>query len=89
MLKMKTIVLVALLSTMSAADEAKEMFDEAKCMECHNDSDFGGDTSKSKTYKEVNDIVIACQTNNDAGWFDEDSELVTEYLNTKFYHFKK
>ncbi len=89
MSKLGVLLIGILLSSFVYADEAKELFDEAKCMECHNNSDFGGDTSKSKSYKEVHDVVIACQMNNDAGWFDEDSELVTDYLNNKFYKFKK
>ena len=89
MLKLRVLLIGILLSSSVYADEAKEMFDEARCMECHNDSDFGGDTSEAKSYEEVHNLVMSCQMNNDAGWFDEDSQLVTDYLNDNFYKFKK
>ena len=88
---MKSILALALLAGFAFADmdEAKELFDEAKCMECHNLSDFGGETSKAKDYHQVYAKVDACQRGSDAQWFDEDSEMVADYLNQTFYHFKK
>ena len=90
-MKRKSTLLLAtlLMATLALAEDPAQMFKEAKCMECHNVSDFGGSTSKVKSYKEMHNLVSACQRNNDAGWFDEDSELVSEYLNKKYYHFKK
>ena len=79
-----------LLSTtvFAGAEEGKAMFDEAKCMECHNSADF----KNSKKVKELHQLeakIDACQRNTDAGWFDEDTHDVATYLNGKYYHLKK
>jgi hypothetical protein len=80
----------ALTATVAHAnmDEAKEMFDEAKCMECHTPNHFKHNEKKVNSYKKLSDSVRACATNNGAEWFDEDSDVVTEYLNDKHYHYK-
>lgn len=90
-MKMNYFYSLAFLPLFALADmqEAKEMFDEAKCMECHNISDFGGSTSKAKDYHQLLAKVDACQRGNDAEWFDEDSGMVADYLNKVFYKFKK
>ncbi len=75
-------------SAFAGAAEGKEMFDEAKCMECHNTSDFAN-SKKLHSFKQLEDRVQACQLNSDAGWFDEDVTDVAEYLNKDFYKFKR
>ncbi len=70
------------------ATEGKAMFDEAKCIECHNTSDFAN-SKKVHSFKQLEDRVQACQLNSDAGWFDEDVTDVADYLNQDFYKFKK
>lgn len=90
---MKKIFLIFWLTISFAAfaddSEGKELFDEAKCMECHNKSDFAGSTSKVKTFHQMDGAVDACQINNNAEWFDEDRKMVSDYLNETFYKFKK
>ncbi|MBN2817147.1 MAG: hypothetical protein JXQ67_10725 [Campylobacterales bacterium] len=68
--------------------EGKEMLDEAKCMECHVPSHFKHRDNKVNSYKKLSDSVRACATSSGAEWFDEDSDIVTEYLNKKHYHYK-
>lgn len=79
-----------LVGTLLQADmeNAKEMFDEAKCMECHAPSHFQHREKKVNSYKKLSDSVKACATSSGAEWFDEDSDVVTEYLNDKHYHYK-
>lgn len=91
MYAVKMILMSALLTTLAFADaqEGKEMFDEAKCMDCHNAEDFGGKDTKVTKYQHIKDYTDACQTNNDAEWFEEDVDSVTEYLNDKYYKFKR
>jgi len=69
-------------------EEAKEMFNEANCMECHTPSHFKHREKKVNSYKKLSSSVNACATNSSAGWFDEDTESVTRYLNEKHYHYK-
>lgn len=68
--------------------EAKSLIDEAACMKCHVSEHFQHREKKVNNYKKLSDSVKRCATNNDAGWFDEDSDVVTEYLNKKHYHYK-
>ena len=77
-------------STIALADaqEAKEMFDSAKCMECHAPSHFKHREKKVNNYKKLSNSVKACATSSGAEWFDEDSDMVTEYLNDKHYHYQ-
>ena len=71
------------------AQEAKEMFDEAECMACHNNEDFAPKKAKVNNFIKLNKSVMACQQENDAGWFDDEALNVSEYLNKKFYNFKE
>lgn len=86
-----TMVLGSLLvGAMLQADmeDAKEMFNEAKCMDCHTASHFQHREKKVNNFNKLSESVRACATNNGAEWFDEDSDIVTEYLNEKHYHYK-
>lgn len=80
--------LIMTTAAFGGVEEGKEMFNEAKCMECHNTSDFSNST-KVHSFKQLEDRVQACQLNSDAGWFDEDVTDVADYLNHDFYKFKK
>lgn len=79
-----------LVATLLQADmeEAKEMFDGAKCMDCHTPSHFQHREKKVSNYTKLSDSVKACATSTGAEWFDEDSDIVTEYLNKEHYHYK-
>jgi len=86
-----TLLLGALLFSTNAfadEDEGKELFEEAKCMECHNNEDFDN-SKKVKTFHQLEGRVQGCQLNTDAGWFDEDTHAVAEYLNKEHYKLKK
>ncbi len=85
------LLLTALLVTTSAyagAEDGKELFEEAKCMECHNAEDFDN-SKKVKNFHQLQTRVDACQRNTGAEWFDEDTHDVAEYLNKEHYKFKK
>lgn len=90
---MKAIIytsLIFLSSLLYAADveNGKELFDEAKCMECHNKGDFKYNEKKVKDMKILHQKVEACAINNDAGWFDDETEDVVHYLNKEHYKLK-
>ena len=92
---MKSLLLLSLSLLLSSAlyadiEEGEELFSESKCMECHNIEDFEDKKMiKSKNFHEMENMVIACQTNNDEGWFDDESHSVAEYLNEKHFHLPK
>ncbi len=74
---------------MAKYEEAKELFDDAACMECHNNEDFVPKKGKVTDFKKLCKTVDACRFSNEVEWFDDESHEVSEYLNHKFYKFKK
>ena len=90
MMKITTIALTVFLCASGYADimKGKKLFDNAKCMECHNVADFKDKTiRKAKTFAQIKGKVSACQIQHDAQWFDEDEDDVVKYLNHEYYHF--
>ena len=69
--------------------EAKELFDEAKCMRCHNTNDFTARKDGVNSFKQLHKSVQACSRNTNAGWFEEDNHNVSRYLNHEHYGFKQ
>ncbi len=86
-----SLLIAGLMVTTSAfgdAEEGKEMFVEAKCMECHNNEDFS-ESKNVHNFEQIEKRVRACQLSNSIQWFDEDVISVSEYLNEDFYKFKQ
>lgn len=84
------IILTLFFTTCGYAEmmKGKKLFDNAKCIECHNTEDFKDKTiSKSKTFAQMKDKVSACQINNEVQWLDEEEHEVARYLNQEYYHF--
>lgn len=69
------------------AENGKKLYYEAKCNECHIDSDYTSDERKVHDYARLQWRVQRCDFTMDAGWFDEDIEDVATYLNESFYKF--
>ena len=69
--------------------EAKELFDDAKCMECHNNEDFKPRENKVNNFDKLHKAVKRCAYNNSISWFDDETLDVVKYLNKEFYHFKE
>ncbi len=70
-------------------EDAKELFSDAACMECHNNEDFVPKKDKVTDFKKLRKSVDACRFSNEAEWFDDESLDVSKYLNQKFYKFKE
>lgn len=69
-------------------EDAKELFNDAACMDCHNNEDFKARKNKVNSFAKLHAAVDACRFSNEAEWFDDESEDVSKYLNAKFYKFK-
>lgn len=65
----------------------KALFDEANCMKCHAAKPFQPD--KTNTYPKLIKMVDFCNNNLNSGWFDDEIEMVADYLNKEYYHLKK
>jgi len=68
--------------------EGKELFNEAKCMDCHNEEDFAVREKKVNSLKKLTNSVSQCEFNRNVGWFDEEVRDVAHFLNKKYYGFK-
>lgn len=89
--KILSLITAVIISDTLVADmsEARELFNDANCMECHNLPDFTPKKDRVNSFSKLHKSVNACAFNTDAGWFDDETLDVVEYLNRDFYHFKK
>lgn len=90
MLKILSIALPLLLATNISADmqEAKEMFNEANCVKCHNVNKFKYRENKVNNFEKLHSMVTSCATASAAPWFDDEIKNVSLYLNQEYYKFK-
>ena len=81
-------LLMAPLVTIQAEDinVVKELHKE-NCLECHKSELYERTDRTVKTLKHLRSQVLFCAVNNDVGWFDEEIDDVTAYLNTFYYLF--
>ena len=91
---MKKILSIALLLTTSAFanEEGKELHDES-CVACHiavhDDAFYTRDNSRIKTLFDLKSQVSRCAVNFSTEWFPDEEASVVDYLNQKYYHYKK
>lgn len=65
----------------------KNLYYEAKCQECHSESDYTGEERKVNNYERLQWRVERCDYTMNAGWFEEDIDDVVHYLNDSYYKF--
>lgn len=76
-------------SSLPAADiNHGKSLQQKNCMSCHDDSIYTREERRVTTLEALQTQVQRCETNLNLGWFPEDVEAVTGYLNTTFYKFK-
>lgn len=85
------IALFTVLSTSPAAYAAvdAEALHKTSCQSCHDDSVYQRSNRIVKSYGELDARVRFCDRNNHVGWNDEQNEAVVDYLNERYYTFKK
>ena len=59
------------------------------CLDCH-DADHFADPARRRadSYSALKGWVQGCNVQLDAGWFPEDEDNVSAYLNQRFYQFE-
>ncbi len=57
------------------------------CMKCHTDQVYTRDNRFVKTLNALGKQVRRCKDNTGAPWFDEDTDAVVHFLNTRYYKF--
>lgn len=58
-----------------------------ECLKCHTDSVYTRDDRRVKSMDALGKQVRRCRDNIGLTWFDEDTEAVVQFLNTKYYKF--
>ncbi|MFT7860013.1 MAG: hypothetical protein ABXS93_03655 [Sulfurimonas sp.] len=71
----------------SQEPHSQMLMDEAHCMRCHATSDFHPREEKVNNFKKLHHQVGVCADNNFAGWFEEEKQDVSTYLNNEYYKF--
>jgi len=87
-----TILFLCLLMTPLATTQAEDInvgkeLHRENCLECHKSELYERTDRTVKTLKHLRSQVLFCAVNNDVGWFDEEIDDVTAYLNTFYYLF--
>lgn len=75
------------LDTMFSKKINGEMRDDVTCSECHTPSDFTKADRKADSYAKLHYWVEACNQSMSSGWFPEEVDDVTAYLNNEYYKF--
>jgi len=87
----KSLILISIITLnylFADVEHGKELFDEAKCVSCHNYEDFKHKKRKANTFDKLYNSVSNCAFNDNVAWFDDETMDVASYLNTTFYFYK-
>lgn len=66
----------------------KVLHDEANCMKCHAKLGYNQPETKKmsiESYADLKKAVVYCDSNLNVGWFEEDIDMVVDYLNKTYY----
>ncbi len=83
------ISLILPISLSADVNKGKFLYDEEKCSKCHSHDIFTHEDRKVKNYKRLKKQVKWCAFQNDAPWFDDETDYVIHYLNHYFYKYPK
>ena len=61
----------------------KALHEQADCMKCHAAQPYN--PQKTDTYPKLAKMVSFCNSNLNTGFFDDEVEQLTEYLNKEYY----
>ena len=64
-----------------------QLLHENHCTACHNDSVNSRNNSKAHSIDEIRHWVIRWSKHLDLGWEKHDIDVVTDFLNQRYYHF--
>lgn len=78
---------LALTAQADMISEGKALHDK-NCMSCHQAEMYKRDNRKVKTLASLETSVENCNTQLGTGWFPEDVQAVTKYLNATYYKLK-
>ncbi|WP_294947689.1 hypothetical protein [Sulfurivirga sp.] len=93
---LKPLLLTGLIGTASVAaadraemiEDGRLLFEEGRCMACHQYRPFDRGSTRLKGFPSLMTMVETCNTNLGLGWFPDEVEAVSHYLNQRFYGFE-
>jgi cytochrome c peroxidase len=78
------------LQASSDVQKGQELFNEANCKKCHiTNGKFDKMKGKVQNIKNLATWVSNCDNSLQIGWFPEEQEKVTKYLNETYYKLEK
>lgn len=69
------------------ADAHGEEVHRSHCYKCHTDSVYTREDRFVKSLDALSKQVVRCRDANDIPWYDEDTEAVVRFLNSRYYRF--
>lgn len=57
------------------------------CLKCHGDEVYTRDDRFVKSLNALSKQVERCKNSNDLPWFEDDTDAVVNFLNTRYYKF--
>ena len=98
-MKQAVLIFVMTLAGSFASDveKGKALYLRAQCQKCHlqggnfdpNSVNKEGKVSKVRDVRGIHKWVQSCDNYFNIGWFPEEQDHVSRYLNAVFYHLKK
>lgn len=82
-----TLLIMPLFSTQAEDITFGKTLHEENCLHCHQADIYERSDRTVKNLKHLRSQVLFCAVNNDIGWFDEEADDVTAYLNVFYYLF--
>lgn len=61
----------------------------AHCTRCHGDEVYTRAKRLVNSFEELRARVRDCELLAEAGWFDEEAEAVVDYLDERYYRFRR
>ena len=75
-------------ASVHADDSTAEKLHADNCLSCHKPDLYTRAEAKVTSKEKLSPQVRMCVARLQLPWFDEETDSVTEYLNTEFYKFK-
>jgi len=74
-------------SVFAEVHPGKEFHDSAECMKCHTAKPYN--PQKTNSWPKLVKAVQFCNDNLNAGMFEDEVEMLADYLNETYYHHPK
>ncbi len=74
-------------ASVQADDSDVDFMVQEKCTSCHESAVYTRPDRRVHSLQQLSAMVRACNTETGAQWFDDEVDLVIDYLNRQYYKF--